>query len=268
MWEGASSGSIDIDLAKNNFPGGISLPSLFANNSGALTNDATPAQVIVSGNVLPVFQDSAGNQLGIVGDQFTNSIPGASINVIPMFNPDNPGSTGIIVYQLPMTATYTLQAYAPNGGVYTVTTFTPSAVSELNGLDTTSGSTDELTIQLSTRAMGISSNGSDKSYCYYFADDSLDNASRSFNLCTNTSVGGQSDFGVSSDSNRISYANNSQSANFTLTIAQTGVQAGSQIVSGGVEGFGSVQILGVPGDGPGGKNWVMGSIIYLPILVR
>jgi len=251
-----------VGLARQNFPAtiaGVQTSQVCKTCevlSGLQEGEIAQSNVTVSGNITPLFVDENGQKLGVINGEIVSDIPGASIKIIPMYNPDSPDAVSPIVYELPLTASYTLQAYADVSGSYTVTAFAAGVATELSNLETSAGSTDNVTLGTNLREVTLSATGNDKDYCYFFADDTLNDASRSFELCTTTSAGGQATFNVANNNNEFTFQNNGQPTDYNLIVNQTGQNGGSQVYTGTVTSNGSARIV------------LSGSTVYLPIIVK
>lgn len=271
-WNGSESWSIYVDLARNNFPGVLSLSQVGSNMILPTDINTTASNVMVEGDVSPTFIDNSGNKVSFVGNQLINEIPGASVQVLPMFNPDDPDAVSPIIYQLPLTATYTLQISSTSSGAYTVTTYASGMANVLSGLEDVQGFTDEITLEAGLREISLQAAGASKDYCFLFADDELNDASRSFEVCTTTNVGGHATFEVSNDNNQFVYSNNGQPTTYTFIVKQTGQQAGDQTITGQVSENGMLTFKGVSGSGPGGYDWMVeesgNNKVYLPIIIK
>ncbi len=270
FWEGTDIYSIYLDLVRNNFPGTVNFNSPATVDEMAMLNaDPSVESVIVEGNVAPLIVDSSQNRLGVVGDTLYNEIPGATINILPGFNPDNPDATGTVVYELPVAGAYKMENYSTDGGIYNLAAYNNGSIAEINNLSVDQGSTDEISLPGGVRQLSINASSSKNNYCYYFADDKLNDASRAFNLCTAIGAGGKATFNVSPSNDQLYFSNTGMVSSYSLTITQTGLQSGSQTLTGNVPNTGAMMVSAMPGAGPGGKNWAIGThIVFMPSITH
>jgi hypothetical protein len=267
VWSGVGSGIV-VGVARHNFPASLNIPlanSPFGMSSPSIAYSA----IMVSPEISPLFIDGDGRRMGIMAGELIEEIPGATIHFISMYNPDMPDPTAPIVYQLPITTSYSMQAYGVSDGEYTMVAYAAGVATKLSGVEIMQGSTDEVGLSAGLRQVSLDAVGN-KEYCYFFANDNLVDASRSFNLCTTTALGESASFSIANDNNSLIYRNNGQANDYMLEIVQTGQLAGTQILTGNLEGNNSLFITATPGDGPGGSEWVAntGNAIYLPLVVR
>jgi hypothetical protein len=268
-WQGTESSSIYVDLAKNNFPAYINISRSKFRQDNIIP---TVTQIIIDGNISSIFTDDDGNRLGIVDGQVIDEIDNSNVAMLPAYDPNQPDALASVIYMLPLTQSYTLQTYSKNTGSYTVTAFADGIATQISDVDTAVGVTDEIVFGENLRQMTLEAAGNKKNFCYFFADDKLNDASRSFDLCTTTSPGGTATFNVASDNNQLTYENSGQSADYSLTIAQTGQQSGSQTITGKIDSTTPLNVVAVNGSGPGGSDWVTDATvrtkIYLPIIIK
>jgi len=250
IWKGTGN-SMYVGLAQQNFPATIAGAR---QRQDVVTLNET--SLMVTGDVTPLVVDAAGNKLGLIGGEMVSEIPDAIVKILPNFNPDNPDAPLAVIYQLPLTTSYTLQAYAENSGVYSVTTFAEGLTTALNGVEAASGSTDEIQVSAGMRQLTLTATGQNKDYCYFFGDDTLTDASRSFEICTTTSAGGQATFGVAIDNNSFTFENNGQAADYDLIVTQTGQNSMVKTFTGQVSGNNQVTIS------------LTSNKVYLPLLVK
>ena len=137
-----------------------------------------------------------------------------------------------------------------------MTTFAEGLTTALNGVEAASGSTDEIQVSAGMRQLTLTATGQNKDYCYFFGDDTLTDASRSFEICTTTSAGGQATFGVAIDNNSFTFENNGQAADYDLIVTQTGQNSMVKTFTGQVSGNNQVTIS------------LTSNKVYLPLLVK
>jgi len=261
VWTGGKKRAkpIGVELARDNFtakPEGMARSRrLGAQQTGQA--EMPMSSVNISGNVTPQFTDSNGNKLGLVNGEMVSDIPGASYKIIVGYNPEFPDAVSPIIYELPTTENYKLQVQASENTTYTISAFGNGTATQLKDIQASAGSSDTVGLGADMREVTFATS-SDKKYCFAFADDNLDDASRAMDLCTTTSAGGTATFKVGADSSNIQYLNNGEPATYTLTINQNGQGAMTQAYSGTVAANGEAVIT------VGGS----GSKVYLPLIVK
>ena len=265
-WNGNSS-TFGLKYGRENFP--ASLPSSV---SGAgMFVDSSQVAITILGDVESQFTDSAGNRLGIIDGQIIEDIPGTSIYIIPQYNPNEPTAANPIFYYIPATTTYTVSVNAVTTTTYTMTLYSNSNATSLQGVELDNNTNDLIEVGAEFRSLVLNANQNRKDFCYSYANDNLNDASRELFFCTVASPNSKAHLSVSMDSNEFTYLHSGTPTPYTFLIEQTGQSPGTQILTG--EAFPNAPVIIRRGnepnsDAPGGIGWEVSYFSYLPLVIR